>query len=154
MKIFNNVVKFFSNISTSILGFICDSANHKRPLLLQGQVWSLTCVICSSTWIPRGFIWTRGNTQVSSSPSLIPSSSESSDWFNSRCLMWAVSTTSMIRFLATAEKSSLLPGCCRGDTKCQCTHRWSGRSGDRQVSLISGSLCSGLWVCLKEFTAT
>lgn len=77
------------------------------------EVLRLTCVTCSSTLMPRGFICTRGNTQVSSSTSLIPSSSESSDWFRSRCLIWAEFTTSIIRFLATAEKSCRLPSCHR-----------------------------------------
>ncbi|TNN68455.1 hypothetical protein EYF80_021376 [Liparis tanakae] len=66
----------------------------------------------------RGFIWTSGNTQVSSSssPSLIPSSSDAPEPFSSCCLTWAVFTTSMMRFLAAAEKSCLLPGY-RGETK-------------------------------------
>lgn len=63
----------------------------------------LTCVTCSSTRIPRGFIWTRGKTQVSSSPSLASSSSQA----GSCCLARAPSNTSIIRLRATAEN------CCR-----------------------------------------
>lgn len=62
----------------------------------------LTCVTCSSTWIPRGFIWTSGSTQVSSSPP--PSSSSSAS-----CLAWAALSTDVIRLRATAENSCRSP---------------------------------------------
>ena len=126
-----------------------------------GGAGGLTCVTCSSTWMPRGLICTRGNTHVSSSPpSLIPSSSESSHRLRSPCLVRAVFTTSMMRSLATAEKSCLLPGC-RGDTREQNKlTRWqeiSGSSGGRSNCSLGHSALwvLGKWVCAQpEYVQT